>query len=166
MNTETTTRENSKTQKPLHEELKPLVGKYLGFALGDETYGINILKVREIIGLQSITRVPDTNSALRGVINLRGQVIAVLDLRLKFGMEPAKYNEETCIIITEAGHLSTGLIVDRVDEVANFNLQELEPAPEFHASLDTRFILAMGKGREKLLILLDSDAVLKSLVKE
>ncbi|MFP4381992.1 MAG: chemotaxis protein CheW [Candidatus Sumerlaeia bacterium] len=143
-------------------ELKEFAGKYLTMILGDEHYGINITKVREIINLQDITRVPETRPELKGVINLRGQVIAVIDLRIKFGMEEREYDDDTCIVIVESGKLVTGLVVDRVDEVADLENTDLEPAPRFHTQVDTQFISAMGKAKNKIIILLDTDYILES----
>jgi purine-binding chemotaxis protein CheW len=139
-------------------------GKYLTFTLGREGYGIQILKVREIIGYMDITAVPRTPGHVKGVINLRGQVISVLDLRMKFGMEEAERTEETCIIVVEttaAGRkISIGLIVDKVSEVLNIADENIEDAPSFGMSVDAQFILGMGKIGQSVKILLDIDKVL------
>jgi purine-binding chemotaxis protein CheW len=139
-------------------------GKYLTFALGREGYGIQILKVREIIGYMDITAVPRTPSHVKGVINLRGQVISVLDLRMKFGMEEANRTEETCIIVVETNatgrKISIGLIVDKVSEVLNIVEENIEDAPSFGMSVDAQFILGMGKIGQSVKILLDIDKVL------
>lgn len=139
-------------------------GKYLTFALGKEEYGLQILKVREIIGYMEITAVPRTPHYVKGVINLRGQVISVVDLRTKFGMDSAEKTEQTCIIVVEtrsAGRkISTGIVVDRVSEVLEIAADNIEPAPEFDAGVETRFILGMGKIGETVKILLDIDKVL------
>jgi len=139
-------------------------GKYLTFALGKEEYGLEILKVREIIGYMDITAVPRTPSYVRGVINLRGQVISVVDLRAKFGMEAAQRTDETCIIVVEIKSgdrkLSTGIIVDRVSEVLNIPGENIEEPPTFGASVATDFILGMGKIGQAVKILLDIDRVL------
>jgi purine-binding chemotaxis protein CheW len=141
-------------------------GKYLTFALGREEYGLEILKVREIIGYMDITAVPRTPSYVKGVINLRGQVISVVDLRAKFGMEAAAKTEETCIIVVEIKQggrkLSTGIIVDRVSEVLNIAGENIEEAPTFGTAVDTAFILGMGKIGQSVKILLDIDKVLSS----
>jgi purine-binding chemotaxis protein CheW len=141
-------------------------GKYLTFALGREEYGLEILKVREIIGYMDITAVPRTPAYVKGVINLRGQVISVVDLRAKFAMETAARTEETCIIVVEirqAGRkLSTGIIVDRVSEVLNIAGENIEEPPSFGTSVDTAFILGMGKIGQSVKILLDIDKVLSS----
>jgi purine-binding chemotaxis protein CheW len=142
-------------------------GKYLTFALGREEYGLEILKVREIIGFMEITAVPRTPAYVRGVINLRGQVIAVVDLRAKFGMPAAEKTEQTCIIVVEiigrsGQKLSTGIVVDQVSEVLNIPGDNIEAAPEFGTSVDTAFILGMGKIGQSVKILLDIDRVLTS----
>jgi purine-binding chemotaxis protein CheW len=136
----------------------------LTFALGKEEYGLEILKVREIIGYMEITSVPRTPGHVKGVINLRGQVISVIDLRSKFGMETAEKTDETCIIVVETRQngrkLSTGLIVDRVSEVLDIPGEKIEDPPSFDAAVDTDFILGMGKIGESVKILLDIDRVL------
>ncbi|HBF35372.1 TPA: chemotaxis protein CheW [Candidatus Sumerlaeota bacterium] len=137
-------------------------GKYLTLVLASESYGINILKIREIIGVQDITRVPDSLYFMKGVINLRGQVIAVIDLRLRFGMEEKEYTEETCIIIVERQDMLTGLIVDRVDEVLDFTPNDLEPPPKMGTGNDDEFIQAMGKTKTTVVMLLNSDLILKN----
>jgi purine-binding chemotaxis protein CheW len=139
-------------------------GKYLTFALGPEEYGLEILKVREIIGYMDITAVPQTPEHVKGVINLRGQVIPVIDLRAKFGMETAEVTEETCIIVVEISQgdhkFSTGIVVDHVQEVLDIAGEDIEEAPQFGSSVNTDFILGMGKIGETVKILLDIDRVL------
>jgi purine-binding chemotaxis protein CheW len=139
-------------------------GKYLTFALAHEEYGLEILKVREIIGYMEITAVPQMPAHVKGVINLRGQVIPVVDLRTKFGMETAEVTEQTCIIVVEITRSSrkcnTGIVVDRVQEVLDIAGQAIEEAPQFGAAVDTDFILGMAKIGESVKILLDIDKVL------
>ena len=139
-------------------------GKYLTFALANEEYGLEILKVREIIGYMEITAVPQTPHYVKGVINLRGQVIPVVDLRAKFGMETAEVTEQTCIIVVEIAQggrtFSTGIAVDRVQEVLDIAGQSIEDAPQFGAAVDTNFILGMAKISDSVKILLDIDKVL------
>jgi purine-binding chemotaxis protein CheW len=147
-----------------NKALQDKEGKYLTFALGSEEYGLEILKVREIIGYMEITAVPQTPSYVKGVINLRGQVIPVIDLRTKFGMETAKITEETCIIVVEINQssrkFSTGIVVDHVQEVLDIDGESIESAPQFGVSVNTDFILGMGKVGETVKILLDIDKVL------
>jgi purine-binding chemotaxis protein CheW len=139
-------------------------GKYLTFALGQEEYGLEILKVREIFGYMEITAVPQTPAHVKGVINLRGQVIPVIDLRMKFGMQEIELTEETCIIVVEIAtsdsQFETGIIVDHVSEVLDVDGADIDDAPEFGSSVDTDFILGMGKIGESVKILLDIDKVL------
>ncbi|NLH15471.1 MAG: purine-binding chemotaxis protein CheW [Phycisphaerae bacterium] len=139
-------------------------GKYLTFALSNEEYGLEILKVREIIGYMQITAVPQTPAHVKGVINLRGQVIPVIDLRMKFGMNEAEVTEETCIIVVEITQgdrrFQTGIVVDRVKEVLDIAGENIEDAPQFGSNVDTNFILGMGKINGSVKILLDIDKVL------
>jgi purine-binding chemotaxis protein CheW len=139
-------------------------GKYLTFALAQEEYGLEILKVREIIGYIDVTAVPQTPYYVKGVINLRGQVIPVIDLRAKFGMDAADVTGQTCIIVVETAlegrTFSTGIIVDRVQEVLDIPCASIEEAPQFGASIHTDFILGMGKVGDAVKILLDIDEVL------
>lgn len=139
-------------------------GKYLTFSLAKEEYGIGILKVKEIIGMMPITTVPRTPSFIKGVINLRGKVIPVIDLRLKFEMEEIAYTERTCIIVVEIrGQQSSiliGIVVDAVAEVMNIKGTDIEDAPQFGGNLDTGYILGMAKMSGGVKILLDIDKVL------
>lgn len=144
-------------EEAVHKE-----GKYLTFVLCEEEYGLEILKVREIIGLLDVTPVPQTPAFVKGVINLRGKVIPVVDLRLKFGMPEAEYTKETCIIVVDVGALLMGIIVDTVSEVIEIKEEEIEPAPSFGEKVDVKFILGMGKIKGKVKILLDIDRVLSS----
>lgn len=139
---------------------KTRAGKYLTFFLGGEEYGLEILKVREIIGIMDITAVPRTPSFVKGVINLRGKVIPVVDLRAKFNMETAARTEETCIIVVDVGDVEMGVMVDKVSEVLNIAAENIEDAPSFGVDVDTNFILGMGKSNGKVTILLDISRVL------
>ena len=150
----------------LNKAIMEKEGKYLTFALAREEYGLEILKVREIIGYMDITAVPQTPDYVKGVINLRGQVIPVIDLRAKFGMETTETTEETCIIVVEINQsgrkFSTGIVVDRVQEVLDIASENIEEAPQFDSSVNTDFILGMGKIGDSVKILLDIDKVLSS----
>ena len=141
-------------------------GKYLTFALAHEEYGLEILKVREIIGYMEITAVPQMPHYVKGVINLRGQVIPVIDLRAKFGMPTTEVTDETCIIVVEMTHdghkFNTGIVVDRVQEVLDIAGEQIEEAPQFGPSVNTDFILGMGKVEQSVKILLDINKVLSS----
>ena len=134
-------------------------GKYLTFKLAEEEYGVEILKVREIMGVMDITGVPRMPVHMKGVINLRGKVIPVIDLRLKFGFEEIGRTEETCIIVVDVGH-EVGIVVDTVCEVLDVTGENIEPPPAMGGSVDTSFILGMGKVGNEVKILLDIDKVL------
>ncbi len=139
---------------------RSLGGKYLTFGLAGEEYGLEILKVREIIGMMDITAVPRTPEFIRGVINLRGKVIPVVDLRRKFDMPPAEATDETCIIVVDVGRVEMGIMVDKVSEVLDIASDDIEPPPSFGVSVDTDFILGMGKANNRVTILLDISRVL------
>jgi purine-binding chemotaxis protein CheW len=141
-----------------------LAGKYLTFRLGGEEYGLEILKVQEIIQMQPVTRVPRTPDHIRGVINLRGKVIPVVDLRKKFSLEDAHDTEKTCIIVVQITldvlKVVMGIIIDEVMEVLDIRAENIEETPAFDASVTTEFILGMGKIGGGVKILLDIDRVL------
>ena len=155
---------NSQTTKTGSIQPECEGGKYLTFFLGDEGYGLEILRVREIIKYSEITHIPRTPEHVRGVINLRGQVISVVDLRARFGLEKVEPDEQTCIIVAEierdGQQISTGVIVDRVSEVVNIDSEFIQPAPQFGSSVQTRFILGMGRINEQVRILLNAEEVL------
>ncbi|MBU2621852.1 MAG: chemotaxis protein CheW [Proteobacteria bacterium] len=139
-------------------------GKYLTFALAGEEYGISILKIKEIIGMMPITTIPQTPQFVKGVINLRGKVIPVVDLRLRFGMERINYTERTCIVVVEisggSGTVMIGIVVDSVSEVLNIKGGDIEETPTFGTKLETDYILGMAKVQGGVKILLDIDRVL------
>jgi len=141
-------------------------GKYLTFSLAEEEYGIGILKIKEIIGMMPITTVPQTPEFVKGVINLRGKVIPVVDLRVRFGMESIDYTERTCIIVVEiesqSGTVMIGIVVDSVSEVLNIKGDDIADTPTFGTKLDTEYILGMAKMEGGVKILLDIDRVLSS----
>jgi purine-binding chemotaxis protein CheW len=139
-------------------------GKYLTFILAKEEYGISILKIKEIIGMMPITSVPRTPDFVKGVVNLRGKVIPIMDLRLKFEMEEIDYSDRTCIIVVEIqralDQIYVGCVVDAVSEVLNIKSDDIEDTPDFGASLDAAYILGMAKMEGGVKILLDIDQVL------
>lgn len=141
-------------------------GKYLTFQLANEEFGIRVLKVREIMGLQEITAVPQTPIHIKGVINLRGKVVPVIDLRLKFGIPAAEYTQRTCIIVTqvrgEGGNVLMGIVVDGVSEVLNLTAPEIEDTPDFGEDIAGQYLLGMAKVKGKVKILLDIDRVLSA----
>jgi len=137
--------------------------KLLTFSLGGEGYGVSILKVKEIIGMLDITPVPRTPEFIKGVINLRGKIIPVMDLRVKFGMEEQEYNERTCIVVVEikinGNDRLLGVVVDMVSEVVNITSDQIEPPPEYGTNSEHNFILGIGKIKDRVVIILDIDKV-------
>jgi purine-binding chemotaxis protein CheW len=144
----------------------PRAGKYLVFQLGREEFGIRVLKVREIMGIQDITAVPQTPAHMKGVINLRGKVIPVVDLRLKFGLPEIEYTPRTCIIVVQvqgdASSTLMGIVVDGVAEVLNLAAGDIEDTPDFGQGVATPYLLGMAKIKGKVKILLEIDQVLTS----
>ncbi|MBA2881766.1 purine-binding chemotaxis protein CheW [Desulfosalsimonas propionicica] len=147
-------------------DMSELSGKYLTFHLGDEGYGLEILKVQEIIGMLEITKIPQTPNYVKGVINLRGKVIPVIDLRLKFGMPEQELTRKTCIIVVQVQKSDTaliiGIVVDEVSEVLNISGEQIEAAPSLGMQVNTHFILGMAKTESAVKILLDIDKVLSA----
>lgn len=145
-------------------------GKFLTFFLGSEEYGIEILKVQEIIGVIPITPIPNMPHYIKGVINLRGRIIPIIDLRTKLSMEETKYSDETCFIIVKSRNVLVGIIVDKVSEVTNIN--DIEDAPDVYGT--TNYLIGIGKINDKVKLLLDIDKVLtendteifKNMIKE
>jgi purine-binding chemotaxis protein CheW len=139
-------------------------GKYLAFRLGKEDFAIQVLKVREIVGIQDITAVPQMPSYVKGVINLRGKVIPVVDLRLKFGLPEREYTQRTCIIVVQVHGggvaIQSGVIVDEVSEVLNLAAAEIENTPDFGEDVATPYLLGMAKAKDSVKMLLDIDQVL------
>jgi len=141
-------------------------GKYLIFNLGLEEFGTEVLKVREIMGMQDITTIPQVPAYVKGVINLRGKVVPVIDLRLKFAMDAQEYTPRTCIIVMRTRQaeeeLTVGMIVDGVVEVLNLTASDIEDTPDFGSGVDTPYLIGMAKIKGKVKILLDIDQVLAS----
>ena len=157
------------TTRSLDEALSTITnreGKYLTFMLASEDYGIGILKIKEIIGMMPITSVPQTPSFVKGVVNLRGKVIPVVDLRLKFGMPAIDYTERTCIIVVEisgqTGAIKIGIVVDAVSEVLNIKGEDIANTPAFGSRVNIDYILGMAKTVGSVKILLDIDKVLST----
>jgi purine-binding chemotaxis protein CheW len=145
-----------------------LAGKYLTVVLEDEAYGLSVLRIREIIRLQKITPVPQMPSYVKGIINLRGRVIPVIDLRVKFGLK-ADFTERTCIVVvqvklTDDQAVQMGLIVDSVEEVVNLPVGDIEPTPDFGTRLNTEYLLGMAKVKGQVKTLLDVDRVVAAAV--
>ena len=156
---------NSSTASIEAPPFASLAGKYLTFFLGEETYGIPVLKVREIISMLPITQVPQVPAYMKGVINLRGKVIPVVDLRAKFSMSEAEATASTCIVVVQIHGLDNqikliGLIVDAVEEVANIAQSEIEPTPDFGGSISVQYILGMAKIKGAVKSLIDIDQII------
>lgn len=156
------------TAEATSQSLAHLAGKYLTFFLGGETYGIPVLKVREIISLLPITPVPQVPAYMKGVINLRGKVIPVVDLRTKFQLPEAETTGNTCIVVVQVGATAhsqgklVGIIVDAVEEVANVSAADIEPTPDFGTSLSVDYILGMAKLKGVVKALLDIDKIISA----
>lgn len=135
-------------------------GEYLSFTLGNEQYGVDILKVQEIRGYDQVTRVPDAPDYIKGVINLRGTIVPVIDLRLKLRLENARYDAFTVMIVLNVEQRVVGIVVDSVSDVIELSAEQIRPTPEFGAAVDTRFINGIGTQDERMLILLDIETLL------
>lgn len=151
-------------RSPSHAVTTAQPGKYLTFTLGNESYGIPVLKVREIIRLCPVTAVANMPAHVKGVINLRGKVIPLVDLRVKFRLPISADGDRTCIVITQiavpsGGTRLYGVVVDGVEEVANFAVDDIEPTPDFGGTLDARFITGMAKVGNAVKTLIDLDAM-------
>ena len=137
-------------------------GKYLDFFLSNEEYGVEILKVQEIIGRMPITPVPLTSKYIRGVINLRGKIHPIMDLKLKFGMNQTNINDETCIIVIKASNMMMGILVDKVSEVVNIASTDIEDTPSFGPDVNPEYLLGVGKTGGRVRLLLDIEKVINS----
>ncbi len=142
------------------EEDDTIADMYLTFDLGNEDYGIGIMFVTEIVGMQNITEVPDMPDFVKGVVNLRGQVIPVVDVRLRFNMKPREYDERTCIIVLSIRDVQIGLVVDTVNEVLTIDDSQISPPPKVATANSARYIKGMGKVDEEVKILLDGEKLL------
>lgn len=136
-------------------------GQFLTFTIAGQEYGIEIKSVTEIIGIQKITDLPDLPEFVKGVINLRGKVIPVIDVRLRFGMEEREYDERTCIVVVNINDTSVGLVVDTVSEVMNIPEENIEPPPKVNKRIDgNRFVHGLGKVEDEVKILLNTEKLL------
>jgi purine-binding chemotaxis protein CheW len=135
-------------------------GQYLTFALGDEQYGVELLKVQEIKGYSPVTAIPNSPTHIKGVINLRGAVIPIIDLRARFGMAPIEYSKFNVIIVINVGSRVMGLLVDAVSDVLSVEAGQVRPAPDFGTQADTRFISGMVAAGSRIAVLLDLDTLL------
>jgi purine-binding chemotaxis protein CheW len=138
-------------------------GRFLTFSLGKETYGLEIKYVTEIIGIQSITEIPELPEYVKGIINLRGKIIPVMDVRLRFKKEPRDYNDRTCIIVVDIGELSIGLIVDSVAEVLTIDDKDMVEPPQLNKGYQNRYIKNIGKVGTEVKLLLDCEKLLTEI---
>ena len=136
--------------------------EYLTFCLGTEEYGIDILRVQEIRGYDAVTRIANAPAFIKGVINLRGIIVPIVDMRIKFGLGKAEYNQFTVVIILNVAHRVVGMVVDGVSDVLTLTAEQIRPAPEFGASLDTKYIIGLGTVDERMLILMDIERLMTS----
>jgi purine-binding chemotaxis protein CheW len=141
-------------------KVDPRAGKYLTFFLASEEYGVEILKVQEIIGRMPITPVPLTSKYILGVINLRGKIHPIMDLKIKFGMDQSQITDETCIVVIKTASLMMGVLVDKVSEVVNLASGDIEDTPSFGADVDTEYLLGVGKTGGRVRLLLDIEKII------
>ncbi|MDR0885963.1 MAG: chemotaxis protein CheW [Clostridiales Family XIII bacterium] len=144
------------------EEKDTQHGRYLTFTIEDNVYGIPIRFVSEIIGMQNITRVPRTPEDIKGIINLRGKIVPLIDIRIKFGKEEIPYTERTCIIVIDINDLNVGFIVDMVDDVLTIDDEHITPVPTGRLGQENKYIEAIGKMGDKVQLLLNSEKLLKN----
>jgi len=136
--------------------------EFLTFTLGKEEYGLDILKVQEIRGYDAVTTIANTPNFIKGVINLRGTIVPIVDLRIKFNMSNIEYDQFTVVIILNLGHRVVGIVVDSVSDVLTLKPEQIRAAPELSASLDTRYILGLGTVADHMLILVDIEKLMSS----
>lgn len=147
-------------EKIMEEEEDTQKGKYLTFLLGKEVYAIETKFVTEIIGIQPITEVPELPEYVKGIINLRGKIIPVMDVRLRFKKEPVDYNDRTCVIVIDVDNITVGLIVDNVSEVLSIPDENIVPLPEMNRGVDNKYIKAIGKVGNNVRLILDCEKLL------
>lgn len=159
-----TTRSDANAIAEISDFQKNLAGKYLTFYLAQEEYAVEILKVQEIIQMQAVTKVPKVPGFVRGIINLRGKVIPIIELRVKFGMEPVEDTDKTAIVVMKIHNgendVTMGIIIDDVKEVKDLEAYNIEASPSFGTELDTEFIMGICKSETNVSILLDIDKIL------
>ena len=156
MNSATAVKENQSIK------IDPRAGKYLTFFLASEEYGVDILKVQEIIGWMPITPVPLTAKYILGVINLRGKIHPIMDLKTKFGMDETEITDETCIIVIKTASLMMGIMVDKVSEVVNVSSEDVEDTPSFGGDVNPEYLLGVGKIGGRVRLLLDIEKIINA----
>ena len=153
---------NTPDARPAAAPPDEIPNEFLTFTLGAEEYGVDILKVQEIRGYDTVTKVPNAPSFIKGVINLRGTIVPVVDLRLKFSLERADYNEFTVMIILNVARRIVGVVVDGVSDVMQLTPEQIRPAPEFGGGINTKFITGIGALEQRMLILIDIEKLMSS----
>jgi len=147
--------------QPVNTQTNPAMpNEFLTFTLGAEEYGVDIRKVQEIRGYDTVTRIPDAPDFIKGVINLRGTIVPVVDMRLKFKLGRAEYNEFTVMIILNIARRVVGMVVDGVSDVMQLSAEQIRPAPEFGGNVNTRYIIGLGALDERMLILVDIEKLM------
>ncbi|KML67807.1 chemotaxis protein CheW [Pectobacterium peruviense] len=136
--------------------------EFLIFTLGDEEYGVDILKVQEIRGYDQVTRIANTPSFIKGVTNLRGVIVPIVDLRVKFAKQDVEYDDNTVVIVLNLGQRVVGIVVDGVSDVLSLTADQIRPAPEFAVTLSTEYLTGLGSLGERMLILVDIEKLLSS----
>src|SRR6056297_2419145 len=153
-------------KKQFNQEEDTQKGRFLTFKLGEESFGLEIKYVTEIVGIQPITNIPEVPQYVKGIINLRGKVISVIDVRLKFKKEPVEYDERTCIIVIDIDDMSIGLIVDEVSEVLTIKDEDIVPPPSYKTGFQNEYIKGVGKYKDGVKLLLDSNKLLTNEEKQ
>jgi purine-binding chemotaxis protein CheW len=147
---------------PPQVEAVKQANEFLTFTLGDEEYGVEILKVQEIRSYEEPTTIANAPAFIKGVVNLRGVIVPIVDMRIKFGLGSSEYNQFTVVIILNVAHRVVGMVVDGVSDVLTLTAEQIRPAPEFGASLDTKYIIGLGTVDERMLILMDIEKLMTS----
>jgi len=150
------------TQNAADSKSQGRLSEFLTFTLGAEEYGIDILKVQEIRSYEAVTHIANTPDFIKGVINLRGVIVPIIDMRIKFNMTKVEYNEFTVVIILNVANRVVGMVVDGVSDVTLLSSDEIKPAPEFGSALDTQYLLGLGTVNERMLILVDIERLMAS----
>jgi purine-binding chemotaxis protein CheW len=149
-------------QRSSKEEAELSGGEYLTFILGEEEYGIEILKVQEIRSYEAVTKIANTPEFIKGVINLRGSIVPIIDLRMRFKLSKAEYNDTTVVIILNLNNRTMGMVVDGVSDVLELKSSQISPVPELVSSIDTKYLLGLGTVDERMLILVDIEQLMSS----
>lgn len=164
MNTQTTTQDPVAAQRSAGQtaESAPSIREFLAFKLGREEYGIDILRVQEIRSYEQPTRMANAPSYILGVMNLRGVIVPIIDMRIKFGMDEVKYDNFTVVIVLNIGTQVVGMVVDAVSDVIALTPEQQRPVPDFSAAIDSKHVLAIGSVQDRMLVLLDIEKVMGS----